>query len=276
MPLFFLLAGVFACTINNKGDGWRLLVKDAKRLLLPVLVTMFFVVMLSPLHYYTDGNLNYTIIQILSTFWAGDTMMTRWGSISCPMWFLVSLFWVRVLFRTLERLIQRYSIRSDALVVGVCVLLSFVVVLTEKHIPPTPWGILKALPALSFYSIGWYLRRHKLPIYVYVFFVFVWLCALKWGGIDMYYYRFDCFPIDVLGAIGATWLIYLISTLISKVQYINRVFLWLGVNSMIVYCMNFLDRHSYLIRIVKSVFRINISGVGDVAFRLMIGLLLVV
>lgn len=279
MPLFFIVAGIFANTIRAKDDWRNLINKDAKRLLLPVVVTMLFIILLAPAHYITDGNFNYLITQLLSCLWAGDTLMTRWGALTSPMWFLISLFWVRFLFRLLEYGFRNISLMRDELLVVSCVLLSYVSVRIHNYMCPTPWGILKGVSALSFYSIGWYIRRHHIPDYVYILLVVVWLFALRWGGIDMYCYQYDCFLLDVVGAVGATWLVYLLSVLISKVKCVSNVFQWFGVNSLLIFCIHCFDRRTYFVKIIKnlleSLFQIDISGLWSVALHYGIELLLV-
>ena len=76
MPLFFLIAGAFANLEESVKDT---VVKGAKRLLLPVLVTMALIIALSPLYYFIDGNFNYVVVQVLSLLWLGDAMGTNGG-----------------------------------------------------------------------------------------------------------------------------------------------------------------------------------------------------
>jgi fucose 4-O-acetylase-like acetyltransferase len=75
MPLFFLIAGGFA---KFECDWKGLVVKDVKRLLLPVFVTMAFIIVLSPLCFFINGNYNCVIAQLLSLLWLGDAFNTKW------------------------------------------------------------------------------------------------------------------------------------------------------------------------------------------------------
>ena len=256
--------------------------KDARRLILPVVVTMLFVIVLSPLHYITDGDFHYVVQEILSLFWAGDALQTRWGVLNSPMWFLVSLFWVRFFFRCVEFYGWKQSRWHDGVVLIISLFLSVIALILNKTLHfPLPWGLLKGLSALVFYSIGWYIKRKGLPLTVSCGLVVLWLLALKYGGIDMYYYSYACYPLDVLGAVGATWLVYLLSNEVCKIAPKTSLLLqWFGVNSLLIFCIHCLDRRTYLVRILKGiieiVFNIQISGYASVAFHYVIEMGLVV
>ena len=107
MPLFFIVAGFFASTAKI---DFGMLKKYASRLLLPVLATMLLVIILSPLHYFTDGNLHYSIAQILSLFWAGDALPTRFGPflLHCFGQSVYSMFWGEQLKDLVSRIKMRF------------------------------------------------------------------------------------------------------------------------------------------------------------------------
>lgn len=282
MPLFFIVAGFFANTIHSDDDWLSMLRKDAKRLVFPVVITMAFVLLLSPLHYITDKDFNYVIQELLSLLWSGDSLNTRWGTLNSPMWFLMSLFWVRVLFRCVEYLGWRSSKRHDLIVLLLSIALSYLALLLHRIIPfPTPWGILKGITALSFYSIGWYIKRNGLPVWASCILVAFWLLALQYGGIDMYNYKYTCFPIDVLGAVGATWLVYLLCKGVCKVAPKTSTLLqWFGVNSLLIFCVHCLDRRTYFVKVLKNaiefVFKIQIVGCSSVMLHYTIEITLVI
>lgn len=282
MPLFFIVAGRFASILQSDEEWKRVLKKDFQRLVIPVIVTMLFVILLSPLHYITDKNFHHVVQEALSLLWAGDSMPTRWGDINSPMWFLLSLFWVRTIFRFVERYGWRQSKRHDEIVLVICALLSVAAVLLNRHVGfPVPWGILRGMSALLFYSIGWYIKRHGLPLFLSLGFVVVWILALKYGGIDMYEYKYNCFPLDILGAVGATWLVYLLSKGVCKITPKGSLLLqWFGVNSLLIFCIHCLDRRTYLVRAIKGVveraFNVEIFGDASVLFHYGIEIVLVV
>lgn len=275
MPLFFIVAGVFAHTDQY---GLKDLKKDARRLLLPVLVTMLFIIALSPLHFYTDKNFDNVIVQMLSLVWAGDALPTRWGTLTLDaMWFLMALFWVRLVFGKLGVLVKRYVVKGqEEFLLMCCLLLSFGAIVLHRIIPYVPWGLLKGISALQFYAVGWYIHRHHPHKIVFVVFVICWLLALRFGALDMVHYEYRCYPLDVLGAVGATWLIYLVSKFI--VNYASRCSIllrWFGFNSLLILCVNTLDRKTYLVRAVKGFLGFHFDGVYSILFHYSVEMLLV-
>lgn len=275
MPLFFLVSGAFAKVCS---DSKGVIVKDLKRLVLPVLVTMAFIISLSPLYYYIDGNFNNVIAQTLSLLWLGDAVGTRWGLVTIDsMWFLMALFWARCLFRVVARCCDKIQKLRDELIVAFCVALSFAAISLHPILPPIPLGLMKGLSAIQFYAIGWYLKNHKLPGWVFASFVVCWLLALRFGGIDMVRYYYGCYPLDVLGAVGATTLVYLLSKAVcTYLAKPGKLLQWFGVNSLLILCVNTLDRKTCLVRAVKNVLSIDLTGVYSVMFHYAIEMLLVV
>jgi len=274
MPLFFLVAGTFA---KVGSDSKGAVVKDLKRLVLPVLVTMAFIIALSPLYYFIDGNFNNVVVQVLSLLWLGDAVRTEWGLVTIDsMWFLMALFWARCLFRVVARCCEKIQKLRDEIILVVCVALSFAAILMHPVLPPIPLGLLKGLSAIQFYAIGWYLKHHKLPGWVYAVFVTCWLMALRFGGIDMVRYYYGCYPLDVLGAVGATTLVYLLSKAIC--DYLakpGKVLQWFGINSLLILCVNTLDRKTCFVRAIKNVLSIDLTGIYSVMFHYVIEMVLV-
>lgn len=277
MPLFFLVAGAFA-DLNLKKDIKSGLKKDFMRLLLPIFVTMLFVIVLSPLNYFVGGGINNVIKDVLSTLWLGDVLATKWGKLSIDsLWFLMALFWARFIFRCIGRLFERIQKWHDEVILIFSILLSIVALLLQKVLPPIPWGVLKGLSAMQFYAIGWYLKQHEQPKWLYGVFAVLWLFALHYGGINMVKYYYRCYPLDVLGAIGATWLVYLISKAIcTHTVKTSRLFQWFGVNSMLILCVNVIDRKTNLVRAIKYVLGINLTGMNSVLLHYAIEAVLVV
>ena len=276
MPLFFIVAGFFSKT--EKLDS-GILKKYSSRLLLPVLVTMLLVILLSPLHYYTDKNFNYTISQVLSLFWAGDALPTKYGTLSLDsLWFLVALFWAKCLFQWLGSIVKGAPARfQDEIIVAVCFALASGAVVLHRVIPYVPWGLLKGLSAVWFLAMGWYLNRHTLPSLVIIVFCICWLLALKFGSLNMVNYTYKAYPLDIFGAVGATWLIYLLSQAIHRyASWASTFFQWLGVNSLLILCINALDRKTYLVRVVKGIMDFHPTGIYNTLIHYSIEMALVI
>ena len=275
MPLFFIVAGVFTKTDRIEIDTLR---KYALRLLLPVLVTMVIIIALSPLHYFTDHNFNDSIVQVLSLIWAGDAFQTKYGLVTIDsMWFLVALFWAKIYFQLIGSLVNnKVSRNQDEVILAICVMISASAVALHKIIPLVPWGLLKGLTAVSFLAIGWYLNRKRLPVIVYVTFILCWFLALRFGSIDMVHYHYGAYPLDIIGAVGATGLVFMISKAIYKYAHcFGKLLQWFGINSLLILCINTIDRKTYLVRAVKGVFDFHPTGLYNTSFHYLLEFLLV-
>lgn len=276
MPLFFIVAGFFASTMK---PNWNVIKKYASRLLLPFLVTMLSIIFLSPLHYLTDGNFNFTIAQVLSLLWAGDALPTRFGQLSLDaVWFLVALFWVKCFFHLVAYYVNKSFTRyQNEIILFLCFAISAGAIFLHRFFPYVPWGLKRGLSAVMFFAIGWYTKRHPFPTYVWIACVFCWFFALQFGALDMSAYIYKIFPIEVVGAVGATWLVYLLSRVIQNHTVLtSKLLQWFGINSLIILCVNTLDRRSLLVRIVKGVLNIHPSGLYNTLIHYSIGLVLVI
>ena len=277
MPLFFIVAGFFAST--SKLD-YGVVKKYASRLLLPILVTMAVIIILSPLHYFADGNLNYTVAQVLSLIWAGDALPTRFGLLSLEaMWFLVALFWAKCLFQGVGYLVNKSFTRyQDEILLVLSFAFSSGAIFLHKFIPFVPWGLMKGLSAIWFLAMGWYSKRHPLPVYVWIAFVICWLLALRFGSLDMSTYIYKIYPLEAFGAVGATWLVYLLSKLIQNhTSLMSKLLRWFGMNSLLILCVNTLDRRSFLVRAIKGILNVHPSGLlYNTLIHYSIGLALVI
>lgn len=277
MPLFFIVAGFFASTTKL---SWSVIKKYASRLLLPFLVTMLAIIILSPMRYLFDGNFNFAIAQVLSLFWAGDALPTRFGKLSLEaVWFLVALFWAKCFFQSLGYFVNKSFTRyKDEIVLALCFAISGGAIFLHKLFPFVPWGLMRGLSAVMFLAIGWYAKRHPIPIYVWIAFVFCWLIALRFGLLDMSTYTYKIFPMEVLGAVGATWLVYLLSRVIQNHTVLTcKLLRWFGMNSLLILCVNTLDRRSVLVRVVKGILDVHPSGLYlNTLIHYSIGLTLVI
>lgn len=276
MPLFFIVAGFFASTAKLDAGVVK---KYASRLLLPFLATMALIILLSPLSYFAEGNFNFTVAQVLSLLWAGDALPTRFGLLSMEaMWFLVALFWAKCLFQESGYLVNKtFSGHPDEILLGLCFVLSSVAIVLHRFIPYVPWGLMKGVSAVWFLAMGWYAKRHRLPVWVWIVFVLCWFAALGFGDLDMSTYTYKRYPLELFGAAGATWLVYLLSKVIQDhTVWTARLLRWFGVNSLLILCVNTLDRRSYLVRAIKGVLDLHPAGLYNTAVHYTIGLALVI
>ena len=147
----------------------------------------------------------------------------------------------------------------------------------HRFLPYVPWGLMRGLSAVWFLAMGWYSKRHPFPICIWIVFVFCWLVTLRIGFLDMSTYTYQTYPLELFGAVGATWLVYLLSKVIQNhTLLISKFFRWCGVNSLLILCVNTLDRRSYLVRLVKGILNIHPSGLYNTLIHYSVELVLVI
>ena len=154
MPLFFLVAGYFSKPL--KVDVWQAIKKNAKRLLLPFLVTQLLLVAWGGIQTMAKHDMSYVIKPFLSLLWGGtDVIDSQYGMIYVgPMWFLSALFWAKTVFECLLTKIHDWRLMF------ICVAMSVMAIMLHK-LTSSPWNILQGLSFLTFLSIG-YLAKQKL------------------------------------------------------------------------------------------------------------------
>lgn len=249
IPLFFILAGVFAKKIEDISSFKDHIRKNAKRLLLPYVVTMLMLCAWGGVLSIAKHDISIFLRHLFSMLTASaDGWQTKYGLIYAgPMWFVVALFFVRELFFGLQRACTRLE-NGDELVVGVSIIISVVSVLMHPYVPSLPFSIMQACTALSFYAIGWYVQNHRIPWWVYVLSVIVWPFAIFFGGVGIDSCVLRYYPLSFIGACGGTYVLYWLckaySNLRAKIHNPISIIGWIGLNSLAILCMHDLEMYS--------------------------------
>lgn len=156
MPLFFVIGGYFF----KPDSSSSLMKKSAKRLLIPYAVTGLFTAFFVML----GGNYHNAIESLLGVFWGnnGSPVAVYKMPMSGPVWFLLALFWCRVIFNYLYSFTNYWFFYS--------IILSVLASGFGYYFFNPPLGILIGMTALVFYALGLLFRIHKVKIGGGVFF----------------------------------------------------------------------------------------------------------
>lgn len=246
MPLFLIVSGYFAKSCEEShisiGQG---LCKDSKRLLWPYFVTSVLIVLFALLRGIVKGDMSIVAEKAYDMLYVTHD--------TGPIWFLVALFWIRVLFRPIMKCKQW--------ALPVSILFSGVAVIIVHHVMQLPFCILTGLAAMVFYAIGWWQKRFGFPRWLIVVGAVCWMCMLVWGDlVKIYRVEYWIYPITILGASGATYLIYLLVKHLSiYLSIIGRVLEWIGMNSLVILCIHGLDIHCCWVSMSLSLVGIELS-----------------
>ena len=272
MPLFFILAGIFAKNISAIQSFKEYTRKNAKRLLLPYVVTFLMLCAWGGIQAIAKQDVGFFLKQFFSMITATiDGYESPWGLIYAgPLWFLIALFWVRELFYGIQRACMRVGKYKDELIVGISFILSVISVVVRPYLPALPFSFMPAFTAIAFYAVGWYVHNHPQPWWAYAICVVIWPLAILYGHVEIDCCRIDYYPLSFVGACGATYVIYLLSKVWSKVlSFINSLnsnrstlnitspLAWCGMYSLPILCMHTFEMHSGIMYSIMQRFSIH-------------------
>ncbi len=241
MPLFFLLSGIF---FNDKTDIKTLLTKSVNGLLIPYII----LVAVDALVYVLMHNFQWDAVEFAIKTRLISMTGARLRITNLPLWFMFSLFFVRILYYFVHRI---KALEIITIVTGVVV----VAVARCFWYPPKCMYIV-SLPCILFYSLGYRLKRYIFD-----------LSALKLNGwgmalsilaftslyitsninecVNIYSYKYGNFILFYLNGILGSTLVVILSVWLSRIKGISKVLTYFGKNSVVIMIC-----HYYLCRIV--------------------------
>lgn len=260
MPLFLIIAGVFARNWTDISSFRQYTIKNAKRLLLPYVVTMLMLCVWGGIQAYAKHDISFFLRQLFSMLAASaDGWHTQWGLIYAgPMWFLIALFWVREIFVGIQYACRRMCGKyKDMFILVISLLLSIISVIVYPYLPSLPFCISQSFTALGFYGLGWYIHRHPMPWWVYGLSIPVWPFAIMLGCINIESCTMQYYPLSFIGACGGTYVVYLLCKGIAKLrEFANSInftrttfnipspLTWCGLYSLPILCMHEFEMYS--------------------------------
>ena len=263
MPMFFLVAGYFSKSCFDWDEVGQHVRKYAKRLLPAFVFTQILIILWAVLMALTQSEgWNLVIKETLSLLWADPYgPSTPWGTLSIGViWFLLALFFAKSILLVLSRM--------GAWAIPVSILLSLGAVLLFKAFPHSIWCLSLGLTSLPFITIGWWIRTHKLPIWIVIFCIVCWIAAILFSKLDMYEMEWRCYPLDFLGALGGSFFLYIVCKFIGQqAPHIGRIFATLGLWSLAIMCFHDLETSCHLGNHVMALFPFTLPVWGKFVFR---------
>lgn len=253
MPLFFFLAGYFSPQTSTIPVGTSIR-KHSSRLVLPYIVTMLMLIVWATIIGTWKHNYNMVIRHGLSLIWGSmDGFETEWGYIdNCPMWFLLALFWAKVIWDQLSKLGDKAVLYA--------MLLSVATIIVHKWIQLVPWSIMQGLSAVMFIAIGWFFNHHTMPKWLIALCIIVWPVAMVFSHMGMASMVYQCLPLDVVGSMGGTLVMYYLCTfLYPRTQKVESILCWCGMMSLTILCMS----HFIVLSDIPNTILIRIPFIHD-------------
>ena len=233
MPLFFIIAGY----LYHRQDIKSLLVKSAKRLLLPWMVTLLMLIAIC----FLTGNKTEAWGFMQGVLFPDGS---RWDNLLWPgihssgaIWFLPALFWCRIIYTMIEQRLGKKSML-------VTVPLTIIAILLGRFVLNLLLAIQVGCSALVFYEFGYRARcmnvlEKKVPWWSVVLFVPIWIFYERYVTVNMFWYQYGwTYPIDVLIACTMTFIVVRVSDYLSRVSGVSDVLAWIGKNSLYILCIH--------------------------------------
>lgn len=267
MPLFLIIAGYFSKPYSSDNNNKSAIYGYLLRLLPPFIFTVAITVLFFSLIGIVKHDWNPAIQNIISLFWADVNILhTPYGDISIGViWFLLALLWAKIFLLLL--------LRWEKWILPISFILSIGTLLLHKIFPYSVWCLSLGLVCLSFVTIGWWCRYHNIPLWLRISSIILWIVAICFSKLDIYDYTWECYPLDVIGACGGTYFVYLLckglnSDLLKKYFCgLRQVLAYLGVISLAVMCCHCFELSTHLGNRIFSILDIKLSVLGMVIYR---------
>lgn len=240
MPLFFIVAGCFSKSYNEvSGNMKNTIISYIKRLYLPFFVSTMIMVLWFVFKSINKAKYaNMAITTLMSAIWGSVTLLhTPFGTVGVgALWFLMALLSAKILFL----FISKWGKWSGL----IYIIISPLAVFLYSYKLPIPWCLLHGIAALPFVYVGWWWKRNNeyVPFWIGLSLVVCWVLAIVFSKLGMACLSFGCYPLDLLGALGGTWVFFHISRWISNhMANVARVLAVFGYYSLAIYCWHSID-----------------------------------
>lgn len=229
MPLFFILSGYF---FRSETPLVRMR-KDAKRLLLPYIVTIAAITLyMVAIHQVIKHDGWYYIVNTL-LFWIYPTGAPGGLNFSGPVWFLFALFWTKGTFTLIEKVHNRWFYPILAFIAFAPFYLYHLI---GRDLP---LAISQGLISIVFFWGGYEWKRHELTpggsrFKAMLICAVLWVLGVMCSDLDVMRMIYHNYPLCVLTAFSGTYIIIEISNIISKqknvlIRRVSSFLSWGGV-----------------------------------------------
>lgn len=237
MPLFFIIAGYFAKSNEETNLSFsRSILKDSKRLLLPYVITSIGIILFTLLRAIFKQDYSIVVEKTKDMLYV--------SSDAGPIWFFVALFWVRIIYRYIMNF-RQWALPLSILISGTSIWI-------VHHCMQLPFCFLTALAAMVFYAVGWYYYKFGFPKWLLIISMICWPLLLCSPRIDLYHINYGIYPLTILGASGASYILYNLSLYIYKIERACGVLQWIGKNSIVILCLHTFDIHCCYVTMILS------------------------
>lgn len=172
-----------------------------------------------------------------------------------PLWFLWALFWCKEIFYLMQYILRNTKYQNES-ILCVCFIISSFLYLINWTIS-LPFCISQGISVIIFYAIGYYIKdiKHNFKFntrYLFILscLILSWVISIFYGGINLESNYIKLYPIEILGSLGVSIIIYKLIHLMLNVKIFQLLFSplkWCGRFSLAILCMHTLELYSGVI-----------------------------
>lgn len=230
MPLFFFISGY----LYKDRDTKNILVRNAKKVLLPYTLTCLFIWLCFVLK---DQNWQWGISILLAN--GTDSVWGFEGLMVGPLWFLVcymdAILGLHYVLMIKEKIIQLLVILS----------LWILAYIIKIKFGLQPLDILNAAPAMCCLWMGYCLKEEKIEkvifsIWAFIAGIAIWVICLLYGNLSMAGLTYKLWLLQLIGAFYATAVLYKMLSA-QKLRGGGQVFTYFGQLSLVILCVHTVD-----------------------------------
>ena len=206
MPLFFIVSGYFFHQISIKES----FVKNARNLLVPYFLTAVVLAICAFLKSHLDlAALQHNAISIFVGCGSRKNPTELSAYFVGAIWFLLALFWCRTGYNVVARYVS-VTYRGWLILA-----LSVAAVVAGQYVL-MPTDVLQGIGAMIFFHVGYLARQHqwfqrKPQWWLIIAILIMTAISAFMGSMSMVRNHYSCYPVNVVAAIGCTYLIYWIA-----------------------------------------------------------------
>ena len=235
MPLFFIVSGYFFHQISIKES----FVKNARNLLVPYFLTAIVLALCAFLKSHLDiATLQHHAISIFVGSGSGKNPTELASYFVGAIWFLLALFWCRIGYNAVMRYIS-VSYQGGVLALSVAAVIAGQYILV-------PTDVLRGIGAMLFFHVGYLARQHqwfqhKPQWWLIIAILIMTAISAYMGSMSMVRNHYSCYPVNVVAAIGFTYLMYWIAKYITRFPLCTKWLSHWGMLSLLILCLHIVE-----------------------------------
>lgn len=249
MPLFVILSGINYKTPSNKNDLKKNITKYIKRLFIPYLITLLICISITSIKNFNFMTIMLYFKEILKQLlWGngcGNVFLGHNFNGVGPIWFLITLFFSKILFDCVNYYFHKHKIDDFYSFVFYCFIMLFGIFLGKTTFIPQGFDL--ACVFLFYLYIGYlfkreekFIKKNEKKLFILSFLVWTYFIGMN-SFIEMAVRSYPYGVLSIVEALCASYCIIVLCMLLEKFDNLKKIFSKIGKISLIILCIHSID-----------------------------------